>query len=249
MIVSTGINHMDVAQNGQETATKSLQRRESQMLIVEAGMKFNTVTGFTRLALLLKDLIRLHYKSYPINSTETAPRKVRLKDMKFVRNKKTGKLGSEKTSGFTYFDILPEDLEDDLDLVLELGNVAMSKSLEMDLQLLGIDRLLSLPPTMTPEGQQKPVYKPEELAKFIQSKFSLPQEILDDEEDATNNLEKEAKDGLLYKQDDPKDFIKGAEMAQMGQPVPTMPDAMGGRFPAGAIGGGNPAVGNTVGTP
>lgn len=245
MIVSTGINHMDVAQTGQETATKSLQRRESQMLIVEAGMKYNVATGFTRLALLLKDLIRLHYKTYPINSTETKNRKIRVEGAKFVRNKKNDEVSYEKKEGYSYFDLLPKDLEEDLDLVLELGNIAMSKSIEMDLQLQGVQQVLQLPPQMTPEGQQKPVYKVDEVAKFLQDKFNLPKEMIDNEDTFDQDLLAKAKEGLLYKQDDPETFIKNQE----AQAMQAGAGPMGGLVSPGAIPGGNGTVQGPVNTP
>lgn len=222
-IVSTGINHMDAAQSGQETATKSLQRRESQMLIVEAGMKYNVAAGFTRLGLILKDLIRLHYQSYPTNDRTSKSRRIRVDGYKFVR--KGGKLDYEKVKDYTYFDVEPQDLEDDFDLVLELGNIAMSKSIELDLQLLGVDRIMNLPPLMTAEGQQKQVYNVEEMAKFIQSKFSLPKEVINVEDEGMKKEDfmREAEQGLLYKEDDAKTFVQNQEMAQgaagMGQGI------------------------------
>lgn len=194
--VDTGIDHRNTISTPNETATQTLERKESQLQIVELNIKWNAYTGFKRLYLLMKDLIRLHYKSYPVVEGPAKKRKVRIKDEKFVRNAMG--MDNEPSKGYNYFDIEPEDLEGDFDLVLNIGNIAMTTALKRSMQTEAVQQITQLPPEVDAQGAQKPVYSSAGIARFLADFADLPESILSEDirKDETD-LEAEAIDGLI----------------------------------------------------
>lgn len=123
----TGINISDTSNNDDdETARKTIIRRESQVALVELVMNYMSSSFFTRLYTLMKDEVRLHYGLSLKNGEKI---KVRSKGVLVTRGK-NGELAEEKQSGFRYFDIKEGDVDLDLELDLELGNIASSRELE-----------------------------------------------------------------------------------------------------------------------
>jgi len=227
-VVSTGVNHMDTSNSsGAETATKTLLRTESQKSVVELGMKFNESTGFQRLGLIIKDLIRLHFPSYPINK-----RRIRIEGERFV--KKDGKIASETTKDYTHFNVEPDELKDDLDLVIEMGNIAVTKALETQLQTEGIQLMLQLPPEIGKDGQPKPVVSSSGIAKWAQERYILPEDVLAEGiENNEGDYDALANEGFIgNQQPDVQDFSQeeGGNIAR----VPSGPTNEGA---AGAMGG------------
>jgi hypothetical protein len=154
IIWATGINFLDTAgANASESATKTAIRKESQVKLVELGLKVNTAGGFKRRALFLKQLIRLHYASgteKDPNTGTTIPLSIKTKGVRMVRGQ--GKKGSYDISlestphDIGQFQLQSTDLSDDFDLTLEGGNISMTKELMKARQLEAVGFILKLPP-------------------------------------------------------------------------------------------------------
>lgn len=161
----TGINISDTSNtDDDETARKTIIRRESQVALVELTMNYMSCSFFNRLYTLMKDEIRLHYGIDLKNGEKI---KVKSKNALITRNKK-GQLSEEKTNGFRYFDIKEGDVDLDLSLDLELGNIASSRELEKAI----IGESLS---TISPFAQN---FDGDGIAKYIQEGYKMPETVL-----------------------------------------------------------------------
>lgn len=196
--VDTGIDHRNVVAVQNETATQTLERKESSLAIVELVLTWNISNGFKRLFLLLKDLIRLHYKSYPVvkpdGGYEAGSRSIRVEGKKFGRAIDGG-LDVEESPGYSYFELLPDDLKDDFDLILNTGNIALTTALKKQLQQAAIQSITQI---AVPEGQQ-PGYSYAGLVKFLAKDADLPEYVLNQEAVSLGkgNLDQEAKKDLI----------------------------------------------------
>lgn len=169
----TGININDTTNiDTQETARKTVIRRESQNAIIELSMSYLSASYFKRLYTLLKDDIILHYES-ALNSGEKV--QVKTDGVKLIRQKKGFK--QIQVKGFRYFDLKRDDLDFDMDLDLEMGNISTSKELEKALASEAVEMIASLPPDL---------FNGEALAKWIADKFSMPEDIVSDSKTVTN---------------------------------------------------------------
>jgi hypothetical protein len=140
----TGINISDTGNPTQnETATKTAVRRESQLAIIENYLKFNTPFGFKRLWLGMKNTIRIAGKVPEITEKGDTKNMLIMTDgVKLFRKGSTVAEQSEK--GSWVFETKPEDFDDDMELVLQIGNIAYTKELEDEKKREGITKLMAL---------------------------------------------------------------------------------------------------------
>lgn len=225
MIWATGVNFLDVAQGAaSETATKTAVRKESQVKIVELGLKYNTVDGFKRRSLLLKQLLRLHLKAAMVQKVvgeDSVPLQVKTPGVQVFRDKKKPfKLKEQRQQGFGLFTIRPEDMDEDVDLILEVGNIAATRELMKARQLEAMEFIKSLPPV--PPGSQAS-YDQREVVKWAVEWGQLPPEVLppgdkplsdQSPQDVMKNL------SLIDKPPTINDHIEN-QQAQQGQLPPT----------------------------
>lgn len=161
----TGINIDDTANtDSQETARKTIIRRESQNALIGLSMGYMSDSFFLRLYTLMKDEIRLHYGTGLKNSEKV---KIRTKDAHLYR-KKNGEVVEEKVDGFRYFDVKIGDVDFDMDLDLELGNMASSRELE---KAIIQESLSAIAPIIQGFDQNG-------LAKYAKEGYDMPDEVL-----------------------------------------------------------------------
>ena len=170
IIRGTGININDTTNlDTQETARKTVIRKESQNAIVELGMNYLTISYYKRLYNLMKDDIKLHYGANLGNGEKV---QVRTKDIKLTRSKDG--LKEYKADGWRFFDLKPGDLDIDAEVMLEAGNISTSKQLEKALQMEGLEATQYAPQGFDPIG----------LAKYIKEVMEMPDFVLATGEEA-----------------------------------------------------------------
>ena len=184
IIRSTGININDTTNaDTDETARKTVIRRESQNAIIELSMNYLTTSFYKRLYTLLKDDIILHYESALMSGEKV---QVKTEGVKLVRQKKG--LREIQVKGFRYFDLKPTDLDFDMDLDLEVGNIATSKELEKALAAEALEVIANMPPDL---------FNGEALAKWTAKTFSMPDDIVSDSKVVSNKTPEEvANEGI-----------------------------------------------------
>lgn len=167
IIRATGININDTSNTDMdETARKTVIRRESQNAIIELGMNYLSASFFKRLYTLMKDDIRLHYSAMLKNGDELS---VRTKDVKLTRAPgKKGGFKEEKVVGYRYFDLEPGDFDFDMELDLEIANISTSRELEKAIQQEGLEKTQFAPQGFDQAG----------LAKYIQEVCDMPETVL-----------------------------------------------------------------------
>lgn len=251
VITFTGINILNTAGGtSSESATKTAVRQESQVQLVELGLKMNGYHGFPRRSILLKQLIRLHMKSGKVQKIVNGPQeKITITtpgvDLKRgIFNPKN--IYEQKNKGIGKFDLRPTDLEGDFDFIMEGGTVSATKELVKARQMEGAEFLVKL------QGDPQDVlpYDQKELAKWVVQWAELPASIV---RDASMNVEDKTPEeitnemDLLDKPNSPKEYLnqlKNDQAAAQGG-NPQAPTPQGGRpLMAGA-----PATPPSTGTP
>jgi len=160
----TGININDTSNvDSGETARKTVIRRESQNALIELTMNYMADSFFKRLYTLLKDDIKLHY-GMMLKNGDKIP--VRTQNVRLVRSKKG--FQEENVKGFRYFDLKDGDLDLDVELDLEIGNIASSRELDKALVNEGVDAMAKFPNGFSQDG----------VAQYIQEGFEMPDTVL-----------------------------------------------------------------------
>jgi hypothetical protein len=73
----------------------------------------------------------------------------------------------------------PKDFDDDVDLILEIGNIAATRELMKARQMEAVGMIVKLQPQPSPApGAPQPSYDQRELVKFLVEWGELPKEIL-----------------------------------------------------------------------
>lgn len=236
IITFTGINILNTAGgSSSESATKTAVRQESQVKLVELGLKMNSYHGFKRRAILLKQLIRLHYSSGRIRKiAEGVPEPIVITTpgvqlfRRGLFNK--DKVDEQKVNGVGRFVLKQTDMQDDVELIMEGGNVSATKELVKARQLDAAKFIMSIPP----DPQKQMAYDVKALVKWAVEWGELPKEICSGgDETVSDKTPEEIIQGmdLLDKPPTPEDFInqqKNEQAAAQGQP-PVAPTAAGGR--------------------
>jgi len=133
LAVFTGINIGDTGNpDMKETATKTATRRESQFAMIETYIKQNMSYGWKRAWTGFKECLRIAGKVPKINENgEVQPMTVRTDGKKIFRGKTNPKMAYEKKmEGSYFFKMTPEDFDDEMELIPEIGNIAYTRELE-----------------------------------------------------------------------------------------------------------------------
>jgi hypothetical protein len=243
VIMFTGINIQDISGGpASESATKSAIRKESQTKLVELGLKMNSYHGFKRRNILLKQLIRLHYKSARIKKVvggPTEPLQITTKGTQLRRgvlNK--GKIYEEKIDGMGIFEMRAGDFRDDVDLIMEGGNVSITKELIKARQQEAAEYILKIPP----DPQKQMPFDVQELVNWAVEWGELPKEISANpekplEEKSEDEIMEEAGVNLLDKPQSMSDIINQKQDVERQETMPT-----GEGPPVGATPLGGPAL-------
>lgn len=244
IITFTGINILNTAGgSSSESATKTAVRQESQVKLVELGLKMNSYHGYKRRANLLKQLIRLHYRSGRVKKiVEGTPEAlvistpgVQLNRGQTEKNK--GKIYESKITGVGRFELKSTDLQDDVELVMEGGNVSATKELTKARQKDAAEFIRSLAPD--PQGALP--YDVNELVKWAITWGELPTTIMKGQtagvEDKTPDEIIQGMD-LLEKPPTIEDTINQQKNAQLQQAGGGQPQTS----PAPTAQGGSPVL-------
>jgi hypothetical protein len=184
VIRASGLNINDTTnQDASETARKTIIRRESQNALIEMGMNYMASSFFSRLYRLLKDDVKLHY-----GAMLKAGMPIQVKTEGEYLRRKNGGFDTETVDGFRYFDLQPEDIDFDLELDLELGNLASSRELDKAIQKEGIEAMLQVPP----DG-----FSPEGLARWIAEINAMPDYVLAKAEQSMQGTPEEIARGAI----------------------------------------------------
>jgi hypothetical protein len=235
IITFTGINILNTAGgSSSESATKTAVRQESQVKLVELGLKMNSYHGLKRRATLLKQLIRLHYASGRVRKIvngETVPMVISTPGVQLKRGiLNTNKIFEEKINGTGRFELKQKDMQDDVELIMEGGNVAATKELVKARQLDAAKFIMAIP--ADPQNQAN--YDVKALIKWAVQWGELPKEITKGgEESISDKTPEDIIQGmdLLEKPPTIQDTLnqqKNDQAAAQGQP-PVAPTAAGGR--------------------
>lgn len=170
IIKVTGKNINDTTNSdSDETARKTIIRRESQNAITEVGMNYMSASFWNRLYTLLKDDVRLHY-----GAILKSGGKVQVKTKGEILTPKNGGFDSETVSGFRFFDVKTGDIDFDMELDLELGNIASSRELDKALQKEAVDSALQMPNGFSPDGLAKWIAEINEMPDYVLNKPTDP---------------------------------------------------------------------------
>jgi len=180
VIVFTGINILNTAGGGaSESATKTAVRQESQVKLVELGLKLNSYHGYKRRAILMKQLIRLHYGSARIRKIVgegSMPMVITTPGVQMTRGSllRKNKVDEKKINGVGRFELKQTDLQDDVELIMEGGAVSATKELTKARQKEAADFIVSIPP----DPQNQANYDTASLIKWAVEWGELPKEIM-----------------------------------------------------------------------
>jgi hypothetical protein len=212
IITFTGINILNTAGgSSSESATKTAVRQESQVKLVELGLKMNSYHGYKRRAILMKQLIRLHYSSGRIRKIVNGvpePIVITTPGIQMFRGGllRKNKIDEQKIDGIGRFEIKQTDMKDDVELVVEGGNVSATKELVKARQLDAANFIKSIPPD--PQGQAN--YDVKALIQWAVNWGELPKEII-----------KGGAESISDKT--PEDIIQGMDLLEK---PPTIQDAL-----------------------
>jgi hypothetical protein len=164
IITSTGININDTSSaDAGETARKTVIRRESQNALIEMTMNYMSDSYYKRLYTLLSEDIRLHY----ISRLESGE-KIKVRTDNVELNRANGGFDEVKVKGARYFDLEIPDVDLDIELDLELGNMASSRELDKALAKEGTEALSPFVQFFDGKG----------IAQWLQETFDMPDEVL-----------------------------------------------------------------------
>lgn len=230
IIITTGVDILNTAAaQGQETATKTLERKDSQVAIVDLGMRFNVSCGLTRLHSINANIILLHLQKPDFKEDgtkeEEKTRDIMLKNKKLFRGKfaDSPKFAQEDGQGYQHFTYKGSDLKYRFKPTLKYGSIALSKHLQEQLDLEGISTMAKITPNVMDEFTagsiiQKMYNFPKELVKSQQPVVdpNNPNAAAMTETDTINQLLQQ-KGALLPQNVLQGNQFKNDQMAQMAQ--------------------------------
>jgi hypothetical protein len=188
IITFTGINILNTAGgSSSESATKTAVRQESQVKLVELGLKMNSFHGFKRRAILMKQLIRLHYSTGRVKKiAEGTPESLVITTpgvqmSRGILNK--NKIYEEKINGVGRFQLKQTDMQDDVEMQMEGGNVAATKELTKARQMDAANFISRIPA----DPQKTMPYDVAALVKWAVEWGELPKEVMKGQEESVSD--------------------------------------------------------------
>jgi hypothetical protein len=240
--MATGINIKDtVAPPSDETATKTVVRKESQVMLVDLGLYLNSVAGLKRLHSINANILRLHLQAPQMNAEgKEIEKEVTTKDAKIFRAQRDDtevRFIEEGMQGMHTIKYKGEDIDYDFEPVLMVGNIAVSEQLEKNMKMESAERLVALAPQAVDQAG---------LAEFLRQNGGLPTTVIktqekkqtpnpspDSEEDTIAGIIAGA-GGIIPEENQAINDFKNAQKGKVMAEQATSPEAMGGAAaPAG----------------
>lgn len=193
VITVTGVNITDTANPpSDETATKTVVRKESQVAIVDLGLTFNTISGLQRWHRINANIILVNLKVPDLDGEEE--REVMVEGTKLFRSQieKNDKFLEQKEDGRFTFKFKGEDVDYTFIPTLKMGNIAVSDQLEKAMTQEGLEVMFKIAPD---------VYNQEIAGGVIRDMYNLPKGIINKQETGmpgvTGNTEEDEIDQLI----------------------------------------------------
>jgi len=231
----SGINIKDTTSPpSDETATKTVVRKESQVALVDLGLYLNTVAGLKRLHRINANILRLHLRA-PQFGNKDGVKQVTTEGSKLFRsrNEKTPTAFiEEEAQGSHTFEYKGEDIDHDFEPILNVGNIAISDQLEKNMKMETVEQMTTLTPdAVDPFGMAEYLRSLSDLPKTVLKQREEPQQAvqpeMETEDDKIASLLK--KSGAIIPEDQKviQDF-KDAKKNQIMAEGATSPEGMGG---------------------
>lgn len=233
-IVTTGVNILDAsAAPSEEKATKTLQRRESQVAVIDLGMNLNTAVGLKRLHKINANIILLNLRipKFDKDDKQTVTTEGSKIFKNQTKNTKLPKFFSEKKHGSHTFEYKGEDLEYRFTPVVKMGNIALTETLKNGIEMEGLNSVAQVAPN---------VYDQRVAGKILVDMYNFPKELIPEEqstagqiqpsqspEDSANQIARKA-GAILPEEIALKNQAKNAQQDQTMAEDAQRADAMGG---------------------
>ena len=170
IVISTGVNITDTAAPpSDETATKTVIRKESQIAIIDLGLHLNTIAGFKRLHRINANILLLNLKVPEFGKDgKKKDREVVTEGKQIFRSEKH-KFVEEENQGVHTFKFKGEDIDYDFQPILKVGNIAISEQIQKALEMEGIELMSNVTPQAIDQFG---------MAEFIRERQKLPTTVL-----------------------------------------------------------------------
>lgn len=251
IVIATGVNHLDNASSGaDETATKSVLRKESGLALVNFGLTYNTMCGFKHMHEVNANLLITNLKSpnfQPHSYDEKTDTRtintenIQIFNAKTPKTQAKGKFVAESRSGVSAFTYKWEDVKHYFVPVLKVGNIAVSEQLEKNLKLEGLQSMAQIAPQS---------YNQEAAANIIRDLFGFPEELVITKEvvqqDTATTPNQEVADAIRKygaPLSEEQNISLTVQNAQKAQGVPAAPEGSAPMGESGAPTGPAPAPG------
>lgn len=175
IIIATGVNILSTANPDHgETATKTVVRKESEVLLIDLGLHFNSITGLSRLHRINANILQLHLKTPVPGGGE---RKVTTEGKQIFRSQLEStpeKFLEEDSSGVHTLAYKGEDIDYEFKPIIKLGNIAVSEQLQKNVEMEGVELLIKAAPEAVDQLG---------LGEFIRERHNFPESVLKKSED------------------------------------------------------------------
>lgn len=238
----TGVNIKDtVAPPSDETATKTVTRKESQVLLVDLGLYLNSIAGLKRLHTINANILRLHLRAPQKDSDgKEVEKQVTTKDSKIFRSqhsKTPTKFIQEEGQGVHTFTYKGEDIDYDFEPILTVGNIAVSEQLDKNMKMEAAQNIVTLTPdAVEPFGMAEFMRKVGDLPSTVIKKQEKPQgggQVQTSEEDTIASIIANA-GGIIPEEQKMANEYKNAKKTEIVAEQAKVPENMGGTgAPAG----------------
>lgn len=230
----SGINIKDtVAPPSDETATKTVVRKESQVLLTDLGLYLNSIAGLKRLHRINASILRLHLRAPQKGAAGEEPKVVTTEGTQIFRSKLANtptNFIEEESNGIHTFEYKGEDVDYDFEPILEVGNIAISNQLDKNMKMETAESLARFTPEAVDQFG---------LAEVLRQNGNLPATVLkkqeqkqpiaptaDSEEDTIASIIKGA-GGIMPEQQQVIDDYKNAKKTEVMVDKATGPEGMG----------------------
>lgn len=180
-ILVSGVNIADTSvAPANEKATKTIQRKESQVAVIDLGMSLNTCTGLQRFHHINANLLTLNLRVPRLDEAGKAvPMEVTLKGKQMFRGKgdKSNSFITQPAEGSHTFEYFGEDLVGHHFVPqLEMGNIAVSEIADKAMKMEGMEQ-------MRENAQIDPsCFDPHTANQMIAEWYDFPKEIAPDKQ-------------------------------------------------------------------
>lgn len=247
IVIATGVNILDTAAPpSDETATKTVIRKESQVALIDLGLHFNSVTGLKRLHRINANILQLNLKVPEFNPDGSTKefREVITQGKQIFRSQLESteeQFMEEDNQGVHGFQYKGEDIDFDFHPIIKLGNIAISDQLQKSVE----EEAIALMAQVAPQAIDQMG-----MAEYLRESRGLPEGVVlkqdkesmdispDSEQDTIDKLIKNA-GGYIPEDQKAINNYKNAQGVEAVVDEAQSPAAMG----AGGAGAGVPPTG------